>query len=358
MLYVVDFEDNAGSAILAADSRIPEKVLVVTDKGNIIDSIPVYENGMFESTDYFSDFSLYNEDEDDYYIGQVDAQVIEYCIDYADDYVGGTNSSSNTITSTVYGSWANNEKIYPKLTTAWHQTSPFNDAIPTSRYFFWQSWKRGPAGCVPIAIAQIMAYHEFPSNLSCNDYIINWTGIKNICTRSNPNATGTNYDRQAVARLVSNIGAWCSTIYTPDFAFALPRKARDCMSTFGYSNVIRTYGYNESKVEDMLRNDNPVFIAAISGLTNGHAWVIDGYLDRSRDIKNYNSSGVLVSSTTENQKLMHCNFGWNGYCNGYYTSGIFNLNDGAVYKESYDSYASTSSNFKWAFHIITYNNPN
>ena len=40
---------------------------------------------------------------------------------------------------------------------------------------------------------------------------------------------------------------------------------------------------------------------------------------------------------------MHCNWGWRGNYDGYYTSGIFNP-DG--------------SHYNWAYRMVTYNNPN
>ncbi len=364
LLYIVDFADNGGSAVLAADSRISEPVLAITEEGNISDNTyPLYEAGVNYGDECLQGFNLFNQQENDYYVSQVAPAVLQYCYDYAEDCISSGGSSgggtNNTIVNTVTSTWTLNEKINPKLTTVWHQNSPFNDAIPMSRWFFWQSYKRGPAGCVAIAVAQIMAYHEYPQNLTCNGYLINWTGIKSICNTSNRFANGTTYDRGAVAQLVSNIGGWCSMIYTPSWAFALPRKARDCMSTFGYQNVVRDYGYSETKVTDMLRNNNPVFIAAISGVFGGHAWVIDGYIDRSRTKKGYNSIGTLIKTDTETQHLMHCNFGWQGECNGYYVSGIFNTKNGSTEREGYENnWGSTSnSNFNWAFHIITYNNP-
>lgn len=357
LLYVVDFADGMGSAVLAADSRITEPVLAITEEGSIIEEIPLYKEGTNYGDTCLQNFSLYNQDENDYYVGKESPVLLDYCYDYA-DYCVSVSSTNNTIVRTTTGYWTINEKIYPKLKTAWHQQSPFNDAVPKTRWFFWQSYTRGPAGCVPIAVAQIMAYQEFPKKITCNGYSINWSDIKNICTISNRTAYGSSYDRLAVAQLVLNIGAWCNVIYTPDWAFALPNKARDCMSIFGYQNVVRDYGYSEAKVINMLQNDNPVFIASISGVFGGHAWVIDGYINRSREIKGYNSAGTLVKTSTETQSLMHCNFGWQGACNGYYTSGIFNTKAGAVEHEAYDSYASINYNFSWAFHIITYNHPN
>lgn len=361
LLYVVDFANDEGSAVLSADSRIPETVLAITEEGSIIDEIYTpYEEGVNYGDECLQDFSLYNQVENDYYVGMSAPVVLEYCYDYADDCVESSSITNNTVVNTVTGSWFVDESIAPKLNTVWHQRTPFNDAVPETRWFFWQSYKRGPAGCVAIAVAQIIAYHEYPNSLTCNGYLVNWKGVKSICNISNRFANGTSYDRGAVAQLVSSIGGWCSMIYTPSWAFALPRKARDCMSAFGYQNVERDYGYSETKVVNMLRNDNPVFIAAISGLFGGHAWVVDGLIDRNRLKSGYNSAGTLISTAKETQRLIHCNFGWQGTCNGYYTSGIFNTKDGPINRESYETgWSRTSdSKFDWAFHIITYDNPN
>ena len=372
LLYIVDFEDNQGSAVLAADSRIPETVLAVTESGRILDEVhPVYEEGAGYDGNMIEDFSLYNAAEDDYYVSAaIQSSTIEYCQAYAEsqiidtfdpDYEGGSGSSNNTVARTETGLWVDVERINPKLTTVWHQRSPFNDAIPLSRWTVFHSYKRGPAGCVAIALAQIIAYHEYPANFTVNGYNIDWQGVKDICNTTNRWNDGITYNRAAVAQLVANIGAWCDMIYTPDFGFALPRKARNCISTYGYGNVVRHYGYDTSQVINMLRNDNPVFIASIPGwdFNSGHAWVLDGYINQSRTIKKYNSAGTLLSSSSETRDLIHCCFGWKtGSCNGYYVSKIFNTERGPVETESYDSGGISDSNFNWAFHIITYDNPN
>jgi hypothetical protein len=111
----------------------------------------------------------------------------------------------------------------------------------------------------------------------------------------------------------------------------------------------------------MLNNDNPVFVAAISGIVSGHAWVVDGYIDRSRTIRKVKTStGAVVSSTVENEVLVHCNWGWHGTCNGYYVSGIFNTKNAPKERESYENNwgSSSGSNFTWSFYTITYDHPN
>lgn len=147
MLYIVDFADNGGSAVLAADSRISEPVLAITEEGNISDNTyPLYEAGVNYGDECLQGFNLFNQQENDYYVSQVAPAILQYCYDYAEDCISSGGSSgggtNNTIVNTVTSTWTLNEKINPKLTTVWHQNSPFNDAIPMSRWFFWQSYKR------------------------------------------------------------------------------------------------------------------------------------------------------------------------------------------------------------------------
>ena len=71
LLYVVDFKDNKGCAVLAADRRIPETVLAITETGsfNNMDKNmfpPTYKQGMYADSELMKGFSLYNAEVDDY----------------------------------------------------------------------------------------------------------------------------------------------------------------------------------------------------------------------------------------------------------------------------------------------------
>lgn len=59
--------------------------------------------------------------------------------------------------------------VRPMLTTKWHQQSPFSDRTPGNY----------PAGCVAIAVAQIMAYHEYPRDY-CNWPLVKKYDAKNM----------------------------------------------------------------------------------------------------------------------------------------------------------------------------------
>lgn len=64
------------------------------------------------------------------------------------------------------------------------------------------------------------------------------------------------------------------------------------------------------------------------------------------------------TATSKTQILVHCDFGWQGFSNGYYTSGIFDLQKGAVETESHENELEKRNlDYDWGFHVITYSKP-
>jgi hypothetical protein len=358
VLYLVNFENEEGYAVLAADSRISSSVLAVVETGSVSPSdfdegdYEPYDSSINYGYEELENFSLYNAEFDDYYVAAASSvdPAFQYLMSYITGEIFDHDGALGGNADVKIGAWVVDKKVEPKVTTVWHQGSPFNDQCPLKRWLPWHSYTRAPAGCVAIAVAQIMAYHGHPDDLTCNDLPIIWQNVRNVYERG-AYGSGTSLEKAMVAELVRHVGEWCDMLYTPDWSFALPRKARDCMSLFGYSNVVRHSDYNKNDVIAMLDNDNPVFVAAISGAVSGHAWVVDGYIDRSRT----ESSGTKTE--TKREVLVHCNWGWGNQCNGYYVSGVFNLKKGAVETELYDDRGTKKSNFDWSFYTITYNHP-
>lgn len=58
------------------------------------------------------------------------------------------------------------EQVGPLLTTKWHQGCGFNDLMPNMNCSV--PCGRAYAGCVPIAMAQIMRFHQYPSSFNWN----------------------------------------------------------------------------------------------------------------------------------------------------------------------------------------------
>ena len=138
-------------------------------------------------------------------------------------------------------------------------------------------------------------------------------------------------------------------------------------NTAGYINAMfRTYSL--PTIEVMLEQDLPVLIAAedSSGINQSHMWVIDGcnvykvedwvreytYVDDFHwDYRDYISHSVSYN-------LLHCNYGYSGRCDGYYSSGIFNTNvelpDGYLDTTVGDIEGTPQGNFSRNIYIMTY----
>ena len=291
-----------------------------------------------------SDFRLFNAAENDYYVassgddvGKFIASMIVQFANYCPyRQVLGPPCLGDT------GTLPTNTFVAPMLNSStianWCQWQPFNTATPMRGIF---NRGRSPVGCVPLALGQIMAHNGFP-NRSWNGRSASWNDIRQFAFwEDGASATNTGL---TVAAMLYYTGCSVNARYARNFTFALPVNAACFLQRQGYRNVRLHRGYNEIEIMRMVGDRKPVFIAAISGLVNGHAWVIDGYQ-------------ITIRGNTR-QVLLHCVWGWRGQANGWYASGIFNTRDGAVIPTNPPGTSPTfSGNYTWWFRIITYDLP-
>lgn len=247
-----------------------------------------------------------------------------------------------------YYRWVVTKQVGYKLTTVWNQRSPFNDSCPKVGWF---KREKAPVGCVPIALGQIVAYHEYP-NLICNDVNIDYSMLKRIRNVNNLDYTGDSLEIEVAVNFMEFLSSdlacdvYYGKIFGTAFGFALPSKAKSTFELLDYDNVKLNWDYNEERVISSLDNDCPVFISAIAGLVDGHAWVLDGY-----KIRNYVSPEGRIEKT---QCLVHCNWGWSGKNNGYFVSGIFKTNEAISYDWSNNP---EKEKYWYLFNTITYDKP-
>lgn len=347
LLYAVNFSNDDGYAILAADRRIEDEVLAVTEKGTITfnNFEPYCSYNPSDDDDIFE--SQYNEMSSSGYVGTYSEEnlIAGLCYSYASLDTTFVDSPFPDPDNIDYR-WIVSKEVGYKLETVWDQNSPFNDLCPKVGWF---KREKAPAGCVPIAVGQIVAYHEFP-NLICNGVRIDYSllkTIRNVNDRSHSDDTlciAKNYIHFLSSRNACDV--YYGKIFGVPFGFALPSKAKSTFELLGYKNVKLKWSYNEDVVLAALERDCPVFISAVAGLVDGHAWVIDGY-----KIRKYVSPEGRVDKT---QTLVHCNWGWRGNSNGYFVSGIFKTKEGV----SYDfSSKPAKDNYWYLFNTITYDKP-
>jgi thiol protease/hemagglutinin prtT len=211
----------------------------------------------------------------------------------------------------------NHIKEGPFMTTKWDQWYPYNYYAPSGC----------PAGCVAVALGQIMKFHKYPND--SNDPKFNWDIMPNH-TRSILDIGAKN-----IAALLRDIGYNVNMIYTPTGSYARSSDARDALVyNYRYSNSANLDDYSYSRVKNNLADNHiPVymdgcaqeityyrrwwifFVEKITIYKGCHAWVCDGYHTIERTFYNRECDMYIDTQT----KLLHMNWGLKGKYNGWFS---------------------------------------
>ena len=345
LMYLVNFEDNAGFAVLSANRRLSSNIYAVT------------ENGQISGTDFKKAYSLLNEtpqidscaERSLKDMGQttVPALILSAMIndisiqkngpeenlvdDKNPDFNEGSLGSSPTYTLEKYG---------PFLKTKWKQRYPFNDLLNGC-----------PAGCVAVATAQIIVANRVSNTMIFNGMQCSWDTLDSVYNYTSPSDPGSVRARKQAANFMKVIGDsdHCDIDYGTDGSSGLAKGAKRTFKALGYHNVNKYTSFsseNKSRANTMLKNGKPVYLdGCISWSSKGHAWVLDGYLLRREN-------------GTE-REYYHINWGWNGARDGYYFCGTFDTTCGRFKDSNIDANTNLDkdgceSNYTWTYRMVTY----
>lgn len=214
--------------------------------------------------------------------------------------------------------------------------------------------KKAPAGCFPLAIAKILSLNQYPVNFTYEGLKVDWSNV-------NSRYTFGQYGKDK-AVLLKGISSGCSSWYFYQGTFTFPHKATSFMRKIGYNNA-HSKKYDFSKVKGMIDDEKPLIIYSIPGIRidKSHSWNIDGYKIKERKIVTEEYAGKILKNAyekTEICRMVHCDFGSSGQCNGYYVSGIFNQNDTTNIEFDNPSLNGEKTNYNHYIRIITYDKPN
>ena len=201
-----------------------------------------------------------------------------------------------------------------------------------------------PAGCVAIAVGQIIVANKYSNTVVFDSVTCNLDTLETVRHYSHPDSLSTPYSSNACNQAAHFI----YYLRSPNLLnmTGTSADADDAVNAFeylGYNNVENIH--NElsftssmsARVINMLDNYYPVFVGG-SRWNAGHAWVVDGYLY---------SQGLL---------FFHINWGWNGGRDGYYDYGIFDsgrthLSDAIDYPYSF---SGPEHHYFYNFSMIEY----
>lgn len=182
--------------------------------------------------------------------------------------------------------------------SAWGQEYGFYNSLPEITC---NELERHPyAGCVPIAMAQIMDYYEYPNSW-------NWTNIPTYTTTTSSFIADLH---DAINNMYPGYPDYrCDGTYVYGSMVAPVLK-----NTFGYTSASYS-SYNYRTVESNLYYNKPVLLAANDPDEGGHMWLCDGY----------KTVGYYWDDCTGIEYLyFYMKWGWYGIYDAWFSFGTFN----------------------------------
>lgn len=194
-------------------------------------------------------------------------------------------------------------------TAEWNQMAPFNKYTPNNYV----------TGCVATAGAIVMKHHGYPAKgTGSHSYTLNGKTLSANFEHTYDWASmpakydGTNAaDFDGVARLMADLGVAVEMKYDKSGSGAyIGNLVTALQKYYGYSKLSHLMAIEDvgaeawnGRLRDEIDANRPVLYAASDANTGGgHAFVIDGYKDESFSV----------------------NWGWGGYCDGFYKIGALN----------------------------------
>lgn len=336
LMYVFNYEDNAGFAVVSAN-RATEDLIAVTEQGNYVVGEETGNGGL----------DLY--------------------MDMAEEYVmrafepippiGGGGDDDGPEDFHEYVRVDRKRIIYsygPYVDVRWGQQYPYN------QYCITNEGNTIAAGCLTTALAQVISYYEYPTQLTINYdggstiLPLNWNEIKKHMSALHYTCTCT--EHETIGKMFRQLGYELWIDYKNGKSGNPGGYIDDALSILGY-----TYGnsisYSSSVVESSLSQSKLVYITGfLSANEDGHAWVIDGFkkVETTRiDYARNTVTGEMIEIWRGSPSINcynHFNWGWNGNSNGYYLTNVFDVTQ---YSELDFGVTSTATyNFTYNIKII------
>ncbi len=203
--------------------------------------------------------------------------------------------------------WTEVDQNGPLLNTFWDQKNGYNNLLERI------DGELPPTGCVATAMAQVMRYHEYPTNY-------NWTAM--------PNTYGTN----ETAKLMRDIGEAVNMNYSLLGSGAnMDNAVNAFINTFNYSSTVKYVSIVDASIVSELRNNRLViidgyhtyyttkkkhlwfFTTITRHYEEGHAWVCDGF-KKTTCYETLRSvvTGEETTTSTSMGYYYHMNWGGSG----------------------------------------------
>lgn len=206
---------------------------------------------------------------------------------------------------------------------AWGQSGISNYYMPSSTWCIGSGCLRDPAGCGPVAMAQIL-WHLHPDSRF---------GYSSMPHTSAYSCTASSAGEQSLAQLMQSCGAVTNSQYhfgNTCNTLTYPWNIPSGLQALGLSNGGNTSSFNPSLIETEVYQGYPIIFYGYNTITDWHIWLCDGF--KRHDYSQYDCDTHACSTWSYEYFYMNWGWGLSGAANsgttynGWYGSGNFTPN--------------------------------
>lgn len=338
-VYLFEFENNGskGFSIASDDYRLPHAI-AITENGSLSDTVfnvglAMYVNSLDEicKEQIIKYYQAENEPQNVTKLAGTYSPIKPEILSYVHykQYYG--DDAMDEVEARVTEGYVTKD-VNPLLKNQWSQNAPYNNKCKSGN---------APAGCVPIATAQIMAYFKKPYTTTYWDELTKYSYV----------STSNSVLADRVSTLLYDVGKGVKVSYDSDGSGADFKDAAPYLRSVGINCTFLDY-LDTNLLINQLNASKPVMLAGkktkgILGLyyKDGHAWIVDGHFSFryycTMDVTQYilddsGSSWVQWGGYTQSYwsdaTYYHINWGWGGYSDGYYTTVNYSYKTGDYYQ--------------------------
>lgn len=336
LLYIVNYEDNNGFAVISAN-KDADALLAVTEQGSYTpDSENIGFNMFMDMAQAYAAKSILPPGVEE---GGTLFPIKEY------------KETFDTIA---------NITVLPKVEVQWGQTGVegrFAINPGTSKY----------AGCANTATAQIMSYFCYPTQIDLT-YLrenvrtlhLNWEEIKRHNVWHYSSCLATTEAHNAISYLHRELGYINFSEYNLYSTSTFVENVKIPFDKYEYITSEITNYNNNSDFASLLDENKLIYMVGRTSY-DGHAWIVDGGKKFIMNCYSWtrtlgNDFWELLSMTTTEIEYYHHNWGWDGSCNGYFNKNVFATNEGFEYDNTgnlFDNNIDCNFNYSIRYFWVT-----
>lgn len=351
LLYAVNFTDNQGFALIPASKQVPE-LLAITENGNYSAASSQDNPGFNMYMDISKQFltNLKTIDPDSVSTPLNPDKNNDLGLDFK-PFETDPNRQFQEMKETEDTTWF--YRVMPRVKVRWDQHPPYGDLA-----------KNKIAGCAPVAMAQCMSFFNHPKHMNftfenreLNELYIDWDELKLHIEGYYKNCTCPYYKREInhkhLAHIIRQIGEDAGSKYD----MTTNQTGTRTPSTM---NLLRKHGFKvgeliDYKCENGTNIKNGLILIRGKGKNkNGqdgaHIWVLDGVKNfvvthTCFYRKNGSANWEVMSQSKHKYHFNHFNWGWGGYCDGWFNDMVFNSDNPIDYSYFNQGYVDEGWNF-------------